>query len=677
MGKIFQLDDQLSNKIAAGEVVERPASVVKELVENAIDASSSQIRVDIEEGGLSLIRVLDDGDGLEEDDLETAFYRHATSKIRNDKDLFRIATLGFRGEALPSIASVAKVTMKTSNGGSHGSEIKLEGGKILHKGSSPPRKGTEIAVSELFYNTPARLKYLRTIPTELGHISDVLNRMALAHPEISFHLTHNGKPLLKTAGNGDLLRVIAAIYGSGTAKKMLPLEAESLDFKIEGYMALPEVTRSNRSYMTTIINGRYIRSFPLMKAVQEGFHTLLPIGKFPIAVLKINMDPILIDVNVHPSKLEVRLSKEQALQELVTEAIKKVFQKTRLIPEVNAPRIKKQQSEQLSFQLSHDAGDSVQGKEAKEQTAEYKDGADYPSGKKVGEAANIPAMSGLNSETEHTSVSQAEAENAGYPVNSANTAFHTPQHQQEEQKGSSFNPGTSETEMEQAVDTSVIQERDSDTSQEELEAPGQVNSGSSPVDEKELPVMYPIGQLHGTYILAQNENGLYIIDQHAAQERINYEYYREKLAKTAPELQDLLVPLTVELTQAEEERVKERGHLLEKAGIVLEPFGSRTYLVRSHPAWFPKGREQELIEAMLEQVKDKETVDIGKLREEAAILMSCKSAIKANRYLTKDEIFRLLETLRTCEEPYTCPHGRPVIIQYSTYEMERMFKRIM
>lgn len=659
LGKIFQLDEQLSNKIAAGEVVERPASVVKELVENSIDAGSTSIQIDVEEGGLSLIRVLDNGNGIEAEDVETAFYRHATSKIRHDRDLFRIVTLGFRGEALPSIASVSKLALKTSDGKAKGHEIRLEGGKIVHKGSAAARKGTEIAVSELFYNTPARLKYLRTIHTELGHISDVVNRMAIAHPEIAFHLTHNGKMLLQTTGNGDLLRVIAAIYGTQTAKKMLPISAESLDFQVGGYIAKPEVTRSNRSYMSTIINGRYIRNYPLMKAIQEGYHTLLPIGKYPVAVLQIKMDPILIDVNVHPSKLEVRISKEQALQQLVTEGIKKLFQQTRLIPEVSLPRKAKPQSEQLSLKLQHEPAAAATGAFAADKQEEAKTEWTRKTAAPGTEKAAPPERA---EENVYTEASAVQVHGLELPTSVA----------EEADAAVDFSAATQQTVKETVADNIHI-------SLQETECPAELpQDEQEPGKEgKEVPVLYPIGQLHGTYILAQNDQGLYIIDQHAAQERIKYEYFRDKIAEVEPLLQDLLVPLTIELTQSEDERLKERGHLLKEVGIHLEPFGSRTYLVRSHPTWFPKGQEQEVIEEMLEQLKEQPSIDIAKLREDAAILMSCKAAIKANRYLTKEEMFSLLETLRMCEEPYTCPHGRPVIIHYSTYEMERMFKRVM
>src|SRR5690606_26900559 len=292
MGKIIQLDDLLSNKIAAGEVVERPASVVKELVENAIDANSTVIEIEIEEAGLSKIRIIDNGDGMDSEDCINAFHRHATSKIKDENDLFRIRTLGFRGEALPSIASVSELEMKTSTGDNSGSHIIIKGGQFIEKKSTNSRKGTDITVSNLFFNTPARLKYLKTVHTELGNITDAVNRIALAHPEISFRLLHNGKRLLYTSGNGDVRQVLAAIYGLSIAKQMVPINLQSLDFTVKGYVSMPEVTRASRNYISTIINGRYIRNYPLVKAIQQGYHTLLPIGRYPIVLLDIIMDPL-------------------------------------------------------------------------------------------------------------------------------------------------------------------------------------------------------------------------------------------------------------------------------------------------------------------------------------------------------------------------------------------------
>ncbi|RXI97930.1 DNA mismatch repair endonuclease MutL [Anaerobacillus alkaliphilus] len=621
MGKIVKLDEYLSNKIAAGEVVERPASIVKELVENSIDANSSSILIEVEEGGLQKIRIVDNGDGMDEEDCLLAFHRHATSKIRTDKDLFRIRTLGFRGEALPSIASVSNLQLKTCTGTGAGTVVVIEGGKIIEHGSSPSRKGTDITITHLFYNTPARLKYLKTIHTELGNITDFVYRLALAHPTISFRLDHNGKKVFSSNGNGDLKQVIAAIYGMNIAKQLLYFENSSLDFKISGYACKPEVTRASRQYMSTFINYRYIKNFSLSRAIQDGYHTLLPIGRYPVVVLHIEMDPTLIDVNVHPSKLEVRLSKEEELTKLVTDTIKATFKQVQLIPEVKKPKLEKEKSEQIPFTLQHES--------APEKTFFKKEQVEEErfTLRETLEEENYEEM--LPSETFKTSIEEK-------PNVSATATF------------------TAEAAFPLAT-------------QEDKRLP---------IDER-VPVLYPIGQMHGTYILAQNDNGLYIIDQHAAQERIKYEYFREKVSEDMKQLQDLLVPLTFEFTGAEVERLKENTVVLQTLGIFMEEFGQQTFLVRSHPIWFPKGLEEEIIKDIVEEVMNGKKVTIGSLREEAAILMSCKAAIKANRFLRNDEMFSLLETLRKCEDPFTCPHGRPIFIHFTTYEMEKMFKRIM
>lgn len=333
MAKIHILDEHIANQIAAGEVVERPASVVKELVENAIDAGSTRIEVSVEEGGLQSIRVKDNGSGIEPEDCETAFYRHATSKIANGRDLFQITSLGFRGEALPSIAAVSKVSLLTATADDgKGRLIDIEGGNLIRNEDSPSGRGSDLAVRELFFNTPARLKYMKSIQTELGHISDAMYRMALAHPGISFTLHHNGNQLLHTLGNGDLLQVIAAVYGTSAAKAMLPITAEDLDYRISGYISRPEWTRSNRNAVTTIVGGRYIRSNGLNAAIMRAYHTLLPINRYPLLVLELDMHPSLVDVNVHPAKLEVRFSKENELYTFVEQEIRKVLLGQSLIP---------------------------------------------------------------------------------------------------------------------------------------------------------------------------------------------------------------------------------------------------------------------------------------------------------------------------------------------------------
>jgi DNA mismatch repair protein MutL len=631
MGKIIQLDDQLANKIAAGEVVERPASVVKELVENAIDANSSVIEIEVEEAGLSKIRVIDNGDGIEEDDCLTAFQRHATSKIKDENDLFRIKTLGFRGEALPSIASVSELEIKTSTGEEAGTRLLLRGGEVIVHEKTNSRKGTDITVSNLFFNTPARLKYLKTVHTELGNISDVVNRLAMAHPHIAFRLSHNGKKLLSTNGNGQVLQVISAIYGVQTAKKMIPIHAESLDFTVKGYISLPELTRASRNYISIIINGRFVKNIAITKAIQEGYHTLLPIGRYPIVFLQIEMDPLLVDVNVHPAKLEVRLSKENELYELIVKAIKDAFKTKQLIPEISSSvKITRPQTEQQKLIFDHviknepetpintwnDKYTNVVKEKKDEVIGEIQIESVQPSSVIVSE----PNMREADIQEKEPRVEKIKDENESFDSNEENSSNET---------------------------------------------------------VERVPPMYPIGQMHGTYILAQNERGLYIIDQHAAQERINYEYFREKVGQVDNKLQDLLVPLTFHYSSDEYIIIEEHKEELAKVGIFLEPFGHNSFIVRSHPQWFPKGMETEIIEEMIDQVLKYKKVDIHKLREEAAIMMSCKAAIKANQYLRNDEIFALLETLRKTSDPFTCPHGRPIIIHYSTYEMEKMFKRVM
>nr|WP_237728715.1 DNA mismatch repair endonuclease MutL [Bacillus halotolerans] len=627
VAKVIQLSDELSNKIAAGEVVERPASVVKELVENAIDADSTVIEIDIEEAGLASIRVLDNGEGMENEDCKRAFRRHATSKIKDENDLFRVRTLGFRGEALPSIASVSHLEITTSTGEGAGTKLMLQGGNIISESRSSSRKGTEIVVSNLFFNTPARLKYMKTVHTELGNITDVVNRIALAHPEVSIRLRHHGKNLLQTNGNGDVRHVLAAIYGTAVAKKMLPLHVSSLDFEVKGYIALPEITRASRNYMSSVINGRYIKNFPLVKAVHEGYHTLLPIGRHPITFIEITMDPILVDVNVHPSKLEVRLSKETELHDLIRDGIKDVFKQQQLIPSAQLPKksapVIKNEQQIMTFD-------------------------DKPSERKVPEKAPMPSYLPMKLSSVVKEPVEIEDE---LPSEQLET------HSVAETKQDIAEPAVSE-ELPEAFEQEPAQELQQTSSER-------------------VPIMYPIGQMHGTYILAQNENGLYIIDQHAAQERIKYEYFREKVGEVEPEVQDMIVPLTFHYSTNEALIIEQHQQELESVGVFLESFGSNSYIVRCHPAWFPKGEEAELIEEIIQQVLDSKNIDIKKLREEAAIMMSCKGSIKANRHLRNDEIKALLDDLRSTSDPFTCPHGRPIMIHHSTYEMEKMFKRVM
>ncbi len=638
MGKIIQLDDALSNKIAAGEVVERPASVVKELVENSIDAGSTVIEIEVEEAGLAKIRITDNGNGIEEEDVLLAFQRHATSKIKNENDLFRIRTLGFRGEALPSVASVSRLEMKTSTGEGAGNRLVIEGGKVETFEKASSRRGTDITITDLFFNTPARLKYMKTIHTELGNITDVVNRLALSHPEVAFRLIHNERKLLQTNGNGDVRQVLASIYGMGIAKQLVPITGQSLDYKIYGFASMPEVTRASRNYISTMINGRFIKNYPLAKAIQEGYHTLLPIGRFPIVLLNIEMDPLLVDVNVHPSKMEVRISKEAELNELVTTIIKEAFKSKILIPTAYTA-VKKDvpKEEQTSLVLDEGTRPPIEKKEF-----EWK-----PPVAAATIQENRPWLD-VPMETSFTKlpIHQGDGETAGIDSWQSTNPFSDSQDEFDESN--------------QVTETHV----------DPIET-GNVGT------ESRVPRLYPIGQMHGTYIFAQNENGLYIIDQHAAQERLKYEYFREKVGQVQSELQEMLVPLTFEYSTDEFLKINEYQNELEKVGVFLEEFGLNSFIVRSHPQWFPKGEEKQIIEEMIEQLLLMKKVDIKKLREEAAIMMSCKASIKANRHLRNDEIQALLDDLRKASDPFTCPHGRPIIVHYSIYEMEKMFKRVM
>ncbi len=596
MGIIHLMDEPLSNKIAAGEVVERPASVVKELVENAIDAGSTSVDVFLEEAGLQTIQVTDNGSGMDEEDSILSFSRHATSKIVNEHDLFRIRTLGFRGEALASIASVSKVSLWTSDGVSTGTSIEIHGGHLNKKQAGALRKGTDIKVSQLFYNTPARLKYMKTIQTELGHIIDLMNRLALCYPKIAFKLSHGEQVLLHTNGRGDLQQVIAAIYGIAIAKKMISFEGESADYRIHGYASLPEVTRASKNYMTLFVNGRWVKHYSVQQSIVNAYHTYLPIERYPLVILNIEGDPYLTDVNVHPSKQQIRLSKEKELQQLVEDSIRSTIRTVMRAPEIS----------------------------------------EKP--KKI-MAANDQLDLWKSKPTQTTTVDS--------------NPMHT------------FNKSSEPLIIKESTDHN-----------EEFVLPRETESIDSSKDP--FPELDIVGQIHGTYIVAQSGDGFYLIDQHAAQERIKYEYFKEKVGDVqAEERQSLLIPLSMHYSADEAFRLKEYTQELDKVGIFLEEFGPTSYIVREYPVWFPRGFEEEIVKELIEQVLSNRKPDIKKLREDAAIMMSCKRSIKANHFLSKAEMTQLLVDLKLAENPFTCPHGRPVIVHFSTYEVEKMFKRVM
>ncbi|MFD0682493.1 MULTISPECIES: DNA mismatch repair endonuclease MutL [unclassified Paenibacillus] len=689
MGKIKVLDEHIANQIAAGEVVERPSSVVKELVENAIDAGSTRIDVSIEEGGLELIRVSDNGSGMEREDCEVAFYRHATSKIASSQDLFSIRTLGFRGEALPSIAAVSKVTCLTSTEQSGlGYRFVIEGGtvKVLEEAAAP--RGTDIQVRELFYNTPARLKYMKTVQTELGHISDFIYRLTLAHPEIAFTLKHNGSSLIQTLGNGDMLQVIAAVYGTAVAKTMLPIEGEHLDYSIRGYIGKPETTRANRNGISTVINGRYIRNYTVIHALLQGYHTLLPINRFPVAVLHIEMDPALVDVNVHPAKLEVRFSKEQELIQFVEQQVRCVLNQQVLIPTPgasNKPKLHGIIQEQMELYRPEQRGLDATTSPGLPPSAGTGAGTPsvYGNGHNTGNSSQAGSSTiGGNSDRASTGSSvESDYSRAVSRLNQAAQGGDRVKIQSNGQQSVYSTVNQAGGGKESSLRSHAAQERkptDQGASSQALLRALAVGSEQEAPALPSFPRLSSIGQMHGTYIVAQNEEGLFLIDQHAAHERINYEYYFEKFGRPAEASQELLVPITLEFTSTEAERLKDKLPMLEQAGVYIEPFGGNAFLVRAYPHWFPEGDEKALVEEMSEWLlSERKGIDLSKLREKAAIMCSCKASIKANQSLSTLEIEGLLDRLAACRNPYTCPHGRPIIISFSTYELEKMFKRVM
>lgn len=620
MSTIQILSETLANQIAAGEVVERPASVVKELVENAIDAGSTQIKVEIEEAGLQRIIVTDNGAGIPSNEVERAFERHATSKLYSTEDLFRIRSLGFRGEALPSIASVSEMMIDTAEEGKPGKHVHLKGGVIVESTSAASRRGTTIRIEQLFYNTPARLKHIRSLKTEISHVTNYMNRFALSHPDISFEFYNDSNQILKSVGNGDIRQAIAGVYGVSVAKKMRKIEAENFDFKVTGYSSLPELTRANNSYITLIVNGRFIRNYALNRAVISGYGSTLMVGRYPISVINIEMDPLLLDVNVHPTKQQIRISNEEELGKLIREALHDTMYQEVRIPqsysEVAPPPVR--QREEKPEQTNFDFRSSNQTESRQEPTRQW-DGMQ-----------------------------------------------NSPQSVNEESPQSMDEPTTP------PVLTHEIEKDESALEIAEMANRRNYNKEA----EQQFPELEYIGQLHGTYLLTQNEEGLYFIDQHAAQERIKYEYYKALLAEDADAMQELLVPIVLEYPSDEVIIISENLEVLADAGVSLESFGQNSFIVREHPTWILPGQEQSTIEEMIDFFLERKNLTVGMFREATAIMMSCKRSIKANHRLSDAEAIALIEQLPSCENPYNCPHGRPVLVKLTTRDLEKMFKRI-
>lgn len=574
MSKIRIMNENLANKIAAGEVVEKCASVVKELVENSIDAGSKSIKVRLQSGGLELISVGDDGSGMDKDDAVLAFARHATSKIYRDDDLFFIETLGFRGEALASIASVSEVVLETC-ASDVGTTVHIKGGKTQNVTESQARRGTEITVTNLFYNTPARLKYLKSEATETKNCVTFIEKLALSKPGIAFSLSNNDRLLVKTTGSNNLLKTIHEIYGLSVSSNMIEIKLTSDDFLIKGFISKPSILKKNRNHLNTFVNGRIVRNYEINKAINDAYNTYKHEGFYPIVVLNIETDPTLVDVNIHPTKQDIKMSKMEVLTSLLYSGVKKALYENLLVPDAK--------------------------------------------------------------EVEYVESAQTKQESAIV--------------------------------VEETLPKTIVQT----TFDLSIETPEPVVKN----EEFKNLKFYPVGQVHGTYIIAEDETGMYLIDQHAAHERVNYEMITKSLKEEKIAITKMLVPASFELTKSEYLAFMERVSTLEEMGFEIESFGINTIIIKAHPTWIKEDLEKNNLRYIIDLVLENKVFNKEKFLDKFAKMTSCKMSVKANEHLSMEMMEKLLDDLVKCDNPYNCCHGRPSIIKYSSYELEKMFRRVM
>lgn len=585
MGKIKVMSESLSNKIAAGEVVEKVSSVVKELVENSIDAGSNLIEVSLVDAGIKEIKVIDNGKGMDKEDALLCFSPHATSKIRNENDLFFINTLGFRGEALPSIASVSDVFLDTSNR-SDSTLVHIKGGKLESNEVGTVSNGTKIIVRDLFFNTPARLKFLKSYYTELNGVVSLIEKLSLSHPNISFKLSSDNKELIKTSGSNDLLKTIYEIYGYNVSKNMVYIEGHNDDYDINGYVSNINITKSTKKDMITLVNGRIVNNSYVNRIIKDAYHTYLAVDKYPIVVINILVDPTIVNVNIHPTKQDIKFGKMETLEELL-------------------------------FSLIRD------------------------------KLMNINNMFKAYDETKYE-VSNSEE----YVLNDNLVVKEEYDKPVIEESKMSFNMNEESSGYETVIDT--------------LE-----------VKSEKPSLLHPIGLAMGTYLFASDEECVYMIDIHAANERINYEKLLNALKESVVHKTSMLFPITIEFTKNEFMTIMEKKEFITNLGISFDEFGVNTIRVYEHPTYFREGYEEESLRRVFDLIVsiDKD-FDRVKFNEQLAINLSCKMSVKANTFIGSLEQEILLKRLFECEFPYTCPHGRPTIIKYTKYELEKLFKRV-
>ena len=707
MGKINILSAELSNKIAAGEVVERPSSVVKELVENSIDAGSTNIKVIIKEFGIQQIRIIDNGSGISNDDLARAFLRHATSKISADYDLFHIETLGFRGEALASISSVSKVTIKSCAGEAQGKMLVLEGGKVVSEEYYAPIKGTDLSVENLFYNTPARLKYLRNPHTEQANITNIIHKFALSYPNVAFELHVDGKITFKTYGDGDVHKILSKIYNMGVARNMIEFSGNNDDYKVFGYISVPEETRASKNYINIFINGRYIKNYGIQNAIIDAYGTLLMINRYPLCVINIEMDPILLDVNVHPTKQEVRLSKEAELIRLIKEVIAERLSNYTYIPQgMNNVLTKKEKAkiEKINFldELDNKFGDvedkNIFSEEKKEPEVDLEVELSFPDTQEevashviqedeflfggdlltntVEEKTPVQSKESTfnqRSKTQRIKSDLPDLSYSSHPRDNRNKFGDKPTKKEIENfmNFSKKEDNSSYDDRTEKVVSNVVKD---DSHFNEIKDAKIVQDDDTKV--RTLPDLKVLAQIFKTYILSEADNKLFLIDQHAAAERYNYEKLQREFIERKNYKKQMLIPLMFDFSVEEAAEVRNNLEKFEELGIVFEEFGDNSYVVREFPGWIEEDEEQ-MIKIIVEKVLRNNNITFNELRNDAIAMASCKMSIKANQVLTDVEMNKVISDLYECKNPFTCPHGRPIITKMEKKDLEKMFKRIV
>ena len=596
MAKITQLSEHVANMIAAGEVVEGPLSVVKELVENSIDAGATNIAIHLVESGIQRIEIVDDGCGMDEMDATMAFNRHATSKIKSAYDLASINTLGFRGEALPSIASVSLLELITKEHDAlTGIKVTFKAGKLVSKESFATNNGTRIVVSNLFYNTPARLKYLKSPNIILASICELVDKLALSNRNIRFTLTNNNQTLLSTNGIDDVKNLFAMVYGVNIAKNLINSEGEFDGIRVKATYTNPTITRSRKNDITLVVNNRYVKSNIVTNAVCDAFKDYVAPLRYPICLVELDIDSLLIDVNVHPQKMEIKFSTEKEVYNLVKDTIINGIKNITIIPSLEPTKPKET-------------------------------------------IIPIDFTSYLNLDNEEEKVELKEVVLEEYkPVEKIEK--------------------TAKVEEKKEVKTIEVKE--------EIK------------ERKKLPYLEYIGQFSGTYLLFQNEEGLFLVDQHAAQERINYEYYYNVLANPTKESIPLLVPIDIELKQEEALILNLNMDKLQNVGFVIEANGINSFFIREIPTWIKLDNSDIMIEKIIYYLLERNVFDVALLRDSLAKQIACKASIKANHYVSKEEVSKLMSDLNLCQNPFNCPHGRPVFVKFTHYEIEKLFKRIV